>query len=107
MRVTPSYLALELFSSVVTEKADVYSFGIVVMEVVCGRKNLDRSQPEGYMHLLFCFFMKKGEEDCLIDLIDKDSEDMELHGAEVVQIMRVAVVKENETSELSRQRVHL
>ncbi|KAI9198937.1 hypothetical protein LWI28_024750 [Acer negundo] len=42
MRGTSSYLALELFSSIVTEKADVYSFGIVVIEVFCGRKNLDR-----------------------------------------------------------------
>ncbi|KAK1556888.1 hypothetical protein Q3G72_014015 [Acer saccharum] len=31
------------------------------------------------------------EEDCLIDLVDKDSEDMQLHGEEVVQMMRVAV----------------
>ncbi|KAL5774202.1 hypothetical protein ACOSP7_011759 [Xanthoceras sorbifolium] len=90
MRGTPGYLAPELFSSVVTEKADVYSFGIVVMEVVCGRKNLDRSQSEECMHLL-PFFMKKAEEDCLIDLVDKYSEDMQLHAAEVVQMMRAAV----------------
>ncbi|KAL5774197.1 hypothetical protein ACOSP7_011754 [Xanthoceras sorbifolium] len=90
MRGTPGYLAPELFSSVVTEKADVYSFGIVVMAVVCGRKNLDRSQSEECMHLL-PFFMKKAEEDCLIDLVDKYSEDMQLHAAEVVQMMRVAV----------------
>ncbi|TXG47715.1 hypothetical protein EZV62_027009 [Acer yangbiense] len=32
-----------------------------------------------------------GEDDCLIDLVDKDSEDMQLHGEEVVQMMRVAV----------------
>ncbi|TXG47668.1 hypothetical protein EZV62_026962 [Acer yangbiense] len=31
------------------------------------------------------------EEDCLIDLVDKNSEDMPLHGEEVVQMMRVAV----------------
>ncbi|KAL5841378.1 hypothetical protein ACOSQ3_011981 [Xanthoceras sorbifolium] len=90
MRGTPGYLAPELFSSIVTEKADVYSFGIVVMEVVCGRKNLDRSQSEESMHLL-PFFMKKAEEDCLIDLVHKYCEDMQLHGAEVVQMMRVAV----------------
>ncbi|KAK1556275.1 hypothetical protein Q3G72_001882 [Acer saccharum] len=90
MRGTPGYLAPELFSSIVTEKADVYSFGIVVMEVVCGRKNLDRSHSEGCIHLL-PFFMIKAEDDCLIDLVDKDSEDMQLHGEEVVQMMRVAV----------------
>ncbi|KAK1557323.1 hypothetical protein Q3G72_022536 [Acer saccharum] len=89
MRGTPGYLAPELFSSIVTEKADVYSFGIVVMEVVCGRKNLDRSHSEGCIHLL-PFFMIKAEDNCLIDLVDKDSEDMQLHGEEVVQMMRVA-----------------
>ncbi|KAI9198637.1 hypothetical protein LWI28_019511 [Acer negundo] len=90
MRGTPGYFAPELLSSIVTEKADVYSFGIVVMEVVCGRKNLDRSQSEGCIHLL-PFFRIKAEEDCLIDLVDKNSEDMQLHGEEVVQMMRVAV----------------
>ncbi|KAK1556431.1 hypothetical protein Q3G72_004919 [Acer saccharum] len=30
-------------------------------------------------------------DSCLIDLVDKDSEDMQLHGEEVVQMMRVAV----------------
>ncbi|KAI9198765.1 hypothetical protein LWI28_021809 [Acer negundo] len=90
MRGTPGYLAPELFISIVTEKADVYSFGIKVMEVVCGRKNLDLLHSEGCIHLL-PFFMIKAEEDCLIDLVDKDSEDMQLHGEEVVQMMRVAV----------------
>ncbi|TXG47674.1 hypothetical protein EZV62_026968 [Acer yangbiense] len=36
----------------------------------------------------FCIL---SEDDCLIDLVDKDSEDMQLHGEEVVQMMRVAV----------------
>ncbi|KAL5774199.1 hypothetical protein ACOSP7_011756 [Xanthoceras sorbifolium] len=62
---------------IVTEKVDDYSFGIVVMEVVCGRKNLDRLQSEECMHLL-PFFMKNVEER-LVDLVDKYNEDMQLH----------------------------
>ncbi|GMY13503.1 g-type lectin s-receptor-like serine/threonine-protein kinase sd2-5 [Fagus crenata] len=41
------------------------------------------------MHLLH-LFKKKIEEDRLLDLVDNYSEDMQLHGAEVVNMMRVA-----------------
>jgi serine/threonine protein kinase len=33
MRGTPGYLAPEWLTSQITEKADIYSFGVVVMEV--------------------------------------------------------------------------
>ncbi|XP_023874312.1 G-type lectin S-receptor-like serine/threonine-protein kinase SD2-5 [Quercus suber] len=89
MRGTPGYMAPEWLSSVITEKVDVYSFGVVLLEILCGRRNLDRSQPEEEMHLLG-LFRKNIEEDRLLDLVDKYSEDMQLHGAEVVNMMRVA-----------------
>lgn len=38
MRGTPGYLAPEWLRSVITEKVDVYAFGIVLLEVLCGRK---------------------------------------------------------------------
>ena len=44
MRGTPGYLTPEWFTSQITEKADIYSFGIVVMEIISGRKNLDTSR---------------------------------------------------------------
>ncbi|KAJ9686060.1 hypothetical protein PVL29_015104 [Vitis rotundifolia] len=89
LRGTLGYLAPEWFSSAITEKVDVYSFGVVTLEILCGRKNLDRSQPEGDMHLL-CLFKQRAEEDQLLDLVDKNSEDMQAHGAEVVEMMRLA-----------------
>ena len=89
MRGTPGYMAPEWLSSVITEKVDVYSFGVVLLEILCGRRNLDRSQPEETVHLLH-LFKKKIEEDQLLDLVDKFNEDMQLHGVEVVNIMRVA-----------------
>ncbi|CAL5405578.1 unnamed protein product [Camellia sinensis] len=90
MRGTPGYLAPEWLSSIITEKADVYSFGVVILEILCGRKNLDRSQSEDDMHLL-SLFKRKAEEERLIDIVDKDNEEMQLHGAEVVEMMTVAV----------------
>lgn len=84
MRGTPGYLAPEWLTSIITEKVDVYSFGVVVLEILCGRKNLDRSQT----HLLG-IFKRKAEENRLADIIDKCSEDMQLHGADVVEMMKV------------------
>ncbi|KAG5597335.1 hypothetical protein H5410_038567 [Solanum commersonii] len=56
MRGTRGYLAPEWLSSVITEKVDVYAFGIVLLEILCGRKNLDWSQAdEEDVHLLSVF----------------------------------------------------
>ncbi|CAM8989113.1 unnamed protein product [Rhodiola kirilowii] len=89
MRGTPGYLAPEWLNSVITEKVDVYSFGIVVLEILCERKNLDRSQAEEEMHLL-SLFKSKGEKNLLLDLVDKCSDDMKVHSEEVVKMMSVA-----------------
>ncbi|KAF5949199.1 hypothetical protein HYC85_015156 [Camellia sinensis] len=75
MRGTPGYLAPEWLSSIITEKVDVYSFGVVVLEMLCGRKNLDRSQLEEDMHLLD-LFKRKAEEEQLLDIVDKYNDDM-------------------------------
>ena len=61
MRGTPSYMAPEWLSSVITEKVDVYSFGIVLLEILCGRRKLDHSQPKEAMHFLDLF--KKNVEE--------------------------------------------
>ncbi|KAJ9686065.1 hypothetical protein PVL29_015108 [Vitis rotundifolia] len=89
MRGTPGYLAPEWLSSVITEKVDVYSFGVVLLEILCGRRNVDRSQPEEDMHLLG-IFRRKANEGQVLDMVDKNSEDMQRHGAEVMEVMKVA-----------------
>ncbi|XP_022750781.1 G-type lectin S-receptor-like serine/threonine-protein kinase SD2-5 [Durio zibethinus] len=89
MRGTPGYMAPEWSSATITEKVDVYSFGVVILEILCGRRNIDRSQPEEEMHLLR-LFTRKVEEGKLLELVDKFSEDMQSNGAEVVKMMRIA-----------------
>ncbi|PPD91167.1 hypothetical protein GOBAR_DD11903 [Gossypium barbadense] len=88
-RGTPGYMAPEWLSSCITEKVDVYSFGIVVLEILCGRRNVDESQQEEDMHLLG-LFKRKQEEGQLMDLVDKCSDDMQSNAAEVVELMKVA-----------------
>ncbi|KAL3522558.1 hypothetical protein ACH5RR_015392 [Cinchona calisaya] len=90
IRGTPGYMAPEWLSSCITEKADVYSFGIVVMEIVCGRKNLDRNESGELVHLL-TVFMKKAEEDRLIDMIDNCYNGMQQNVPEILQMMRLAL----------------
>ncbi|KAK1416395.1 hypothetical protein QVD17_32186 [Tagetes erecta] len=89
MRGTPGYLAPEWLSSVITEKVDVYSFGIVLLEILCGRKNFDRSQPEEKWHLLSVFQIC-WEQGTLLDIVDMSSEDMIMYGTEIVEIMKMA-----------------
>ena len=36
----------------VTAKVDVFSFGVLVLEIVSGRKNVDMEKPSGQQYLL-------------------------------------------------------
>ncbi|KAK1416397.1 hypothetical protein QVD17_32188 [Tagetes erecta] len=89
MRGTPGYLAPEWLSSVITEKVDVYSFGIVLLEILCGRKNFDQSQPEESWHLL-SVFQKCWEQGTVLDIVDMSSEDMKMYVTEIMEMMKTA-----------------
>ncbi|TMW84897.1 hypothetical protein EJD97_024167, partial [Solanum chilense] len=89
MRGTPGYLAPEWLRSVITEKVDVYAFGIVLLELLCGRKNLDRSQADEDVHLL-SVFERKSEQQQLMDMVDKNNEDMQIHKEAVTEMMSIA-----------------
>ncbi|KAF5176930.1 hypothetical protein FRX31_033484 [Thalictrum thalictroides] len=57
--------------------------------MLCGRKNLDFSQPKECVHLLG-LLEKSAKEDQLHDMVDKICEDMQLPREEAVKMMKVA-----------------
>lgn len=73
----------------ITEKVDVYSFGVVVLEIICGRRNLYHSQPEECIHLL-SLLKRKIEENQVINLVDKNSQDMSSHAEEALNTIKLA-----------------
>ncbi|CAL4943801.1 unnamed protein product [Urochloa decumbens] len=90
MRGTRGYLAPEWLGSKITEKADIYSFGIVMIEIICGRENLDESQPEESMHLI-SLLQEKARSGQLSDLVDTSSNDLKSHMEEVMQTTKLAM----------------
>ncbi|XP_002965026.2 G-type lectin S-receptor-like serine/threonine-protein kinase SD2-5 [Selaginella moellendorffii] len=80
VRGTPGYLAPEwLLHSTATKKCDVYSYGMVLLELIGGRKNLDCSKMESPLSWYFPAWamseIRKGNTMQVVDPSVKDSAD--------------------------------
>ncbi|XP_020092890.1 G-type lectin S-receptor-like serine/threonine-protein kinase At2g19130 [Ananas comosus] len=70
MRGTIGYLAPEWISGLaITHKADVYSFGMMLFEIISGRRNTERSEDGTYVYFPTWAAAKihEGEVACLLD----------------------------------------
>lgn len=88
MRGTPGYIAPEWRLSKITEKVDIYSFGIVLLEIICRRKNFD-CHLESSTHLLR-LLQRKSKENKLLDIVRNFDEDMENNAEEVERMIKIA-----------------
>ncbi|XVF83168.1 hypothetical protein PTKIN_Ptkin16aG0112000 [Pterospermum kingtungense] len=69
---TFGYLAPEYaVTGRVTTKVDVYSYGVILMELITGRKALDETQPEDSTHLVTWFRRMYANKDTFHKAIDE------------------------------------
>ncbi|CAM6038948.1 unnamed protein product [Sphagnum compactum] len=74
MRGTIGYMAPEWGKDVpITEKSDVFSFGIVLLELVSGRRNFDRSlgERESFLPAWAFSLLEKNGRNTLLEIVDK------------------------------------
>ncbi|XP_008777765.2 G-type lectin S-receptor-like serine/threonine-protein kinase At2g19130 [Phoenix dactylifera] len=70
MRGTLGYLAPEwLTGSAITPKADVYTYGLMLLEIISGRRNTDRTKDGEFVYFPLWAAIKVNEGDvlCLLD----------------------------------------
>ncbi|XP_024027400.1 receptor protein kinase TMK1 isoform X2 [Morus notabilis] len=68
---TFGYLAPEYaVTGKITTKVDLYSFGVILMELITGRKAIDESQPEESLHLVTWFRRMCTNKDTFRKVID-------------------------------------
>ncbi|KAL5721217.1 hypothetical protein ACHQM5_013804 [Ranunculus cassubicifolius] len=90
LRGTLGYVAPDWQHSRISVKADIYSFGIVLMEVATGKKILDYSRPESQVHLLSVLH-KMAKDGRLLEVVENQSEEMKNHKEEVVKMIMLGL----------------
>ncbi|KAH7544000.1 hypothetical protein ACOSP7_031051 [Xanthoceras sorbifolium] len=85
---TPGYMAPELIRGKnISAKVDIYSLGVVILEIICGRKHSSSWQGD----YLIDTVQIKAEENQLSDLVDEQSEDMQCHKEDAVEMIQISI----------------
>ncbi|QCD76736.1 putative serine/threonine-protein kinase isoform X1 [Vigna unguiculata] len=87
---TTGYLAPEYaIGGQLTKKADIYSFGVLILEIVSGRSSARRTNGEGSPRFLLEWAWQLYEEGRLLEFVDPEME--EFPEEEVLRYMKVAL----------------
>ncbi|GLJ06362.1 hypothetical protein SUGI_0037140 [Cryptomeria japonica] len=90
VRGTPGYLAPEwLRYSIATKKCDVYSFGMVLLELVSGRRNFDASASDPRLCYFPAWAMLRALEGRYLELVDQRLEN-NVDRENVIRMTKVA-----------------
>uniref|UniRef100_A0A0R0GZM8 Protein kinase domain-containing protein n=3 Tax=Glycine subgen. Soja TaxID=1462606 RepID=A0A0R0GZM8_SOYBN len=87
---TTGYLAPEYaLGGQLTKKADIYSFGVLILEIISGRSSARRTNGGGSHKFLLEWAWQLYEERKLLEFVDQDME--EFPEEEVIRYMKVAL----------------
>ncbi|KAM7473998.1 hypothetical protein LguiB_021241 [Lonicera macranthoides] len=88
LKGTQGYVAPEFFSGTnISVKVDIFSFGIVILEIVFGRKNLDSTQSCPLINVV----KEKAENDQLHDLVDGYLKDIQFQKEEALKMTKIGI----------------
>ncbi|CAF1711776.1 unnamed protein product [Brassica napus] len=91
MRGTRGYLAPEWITNyAISEKSDVYSYGMVLLELIGGRKNYDPSESSEKCHFPSYAF-KMMEEGKLLEIVDGKMKNFDVDDERVQRTMKTAL----------------
>eukprot|EP01018_Ginkgo_biloba_P011265 Gb_28650 [translate_table: standard] len=74
-----------------TEKADTYSYGVVVLEILSGRKSIDMRQPPDMQYLLEWVWKPK-EMDRLMEVVDEGMNEIGYPREKVLRVIERALL---------------
>ncbi|CAN8229708.1 unnamed protein product [Cochlearia groenlandica] len=91
MRGTRGYLAPEWITNyAISEKSDVYSYGMVLLELIGGRKNYDPAESSEKCHFPSYAF-KMMEEGKLLEIVDGKMKNVDVNDERVQRAMKTAL----------------
>ncbi|KAF8391306.1 hypothetical protein HHK36_023610 [Tetracentron sinense] len=89
---TPGYMAPEILrGDPLTKKVDVFSFGVLIIEIICGQRSSTYSTLAGFTSLVHRVFSVHSQGGDLLELVDSKL-DLRSHQEEALALFRVGIL---------------